>query len=236
MPNFGARRPAGLARRRDSARLGLHQRGGRVADDVHAGLRGALGAVRIDHAVPERRVRLLQRLELHRHVLVAEELPSKFTASCVSPCRIMSSASAYICGVLGVDAVIAELDRRDAAADAELEPAAAHLVEHADLFGQPQRMIERKHIDQRPEAQPLGALRDRGERTRSATAPCRAASNGARRSDSRRSRRGRRPRSASAAPRRTRSAAGRCGRDDRKSRTPAALLGTPSRIVALRRL
>ena len=53
--------------------------------------------------------------------------------------------------------------RRDALADAELEPPAAHLVEHADFFGEPQRMIERERVDERPEAEPLRPLRDGGE-------------------------------------------------------------------------
>ena len=55
------------------------------------------------------------------------------------------------------------LERRHAAADAELEPPAAQLVEHADFLDQPQRMIERQQINQRAEAQLLGALRQRGE-------------------------------------------------------------------------
>ena len=62
-----------------------------------------------------------------------------------------------------IDAVVADLVRRDAAADAELEPSAAHLVEHADLVDQAQRVIEVDRVDQRPEAQRLGALRDGGE-------------------------------------------------------------------------
>src|SRR5437868_8635010 len=35
--------------------------------------------------------------------------------------------------LLGIETVAGRLDRRGAASDAELEPAAAHLVEHADL-------------------------------------------------------------------------------------------------------
>ena len=63
----------------------------------------------------------------------------------------------------GIDAVVAHLVGRDAAADAELEPAAAHLVEHADLVDQAQRMIEVDGVDQRPEAQRLGALGHGGQ-------------------------------------------------------------------------
>ena len=62
-----------------------------------------------------------------------------------------------------LDAEIGNLEGRDALADADLEPAAAHLVEHADLFDQAQRIVKRQGIDQRAEAQSLGALRHRRE-------------------------------------------------------------------------
>ncbi len=39
----------------------------------------------------------------------------------------------------------------------------AHLVEHADLVDQPQRVVERQQVDHRPEAKPLGALRNGGQ-------------------------------------------------------------------------
>ena len=60
-----------------------------------------------------------------------------------------------------VETVEFGLERRHAAADAEFEPAVAHLIEHADFFDQPDRMIERQQIDQRPEPQRLRALRHR---------------------------------------------------------------------------
>ncbi len=63
----------------------------------------------------------------------------------------------------GLDAEERRLVGRGAAADAELEPAAAHQVEHADLFDQPQRMIKTERIGERSEAQHLGALGDGGE-------------------------------------------------------------------------
>ena len=60
-----------------------------------------------------------------------------------------------------IDAVVADLVRRDAAADAEFEAAAAHLVEHADLVDQSERMIEVEGVDQRAEPQRLRPLRHR---------------------------------------------------------------------------
>jgi len=61
-------------------------------------------------------------------------------------------------------AVEHELDRRAPAADADLEPALAQMIEHRNLFGETQRVIERQEIDQRTEAQPPRALRDRREK------------------------------------------------------------------------
>ena len=58
-------------------------------------------------------------------------------------------------GLCKVEAVGPGLERRHAAADAELEAPAAHLIEHADFLDQAQRMIERQQIDQRAEAQCL---------------------------------------------------------------------------------
>ena len=66
-------------------------------------------------------------------------------------------------GLREIERVVRGLERRHAAADAELETPAAHLVEHADFLDQAQRMIKRQEIDQRAEAQPVGALRQRRE-------------------------------------------------------------------------
>jgi hypothetical protein len=65
--------------------------------------------------------------------------------------------------VIGVDPIIGGLDRRDAAADAEVEASAAHLIEHADFLDHPQRMMQRQRVDERAEAKVLGALRHRGQ-------------------------------------------------------------------------
>ena len=64
---------------------------------------------------------------------------------------------------IGVDAEIVQLMRRGAAADADLEPAMAQMIEHTDFFGEPQRMMRRQHIDQRAEADAFGALGDSGK-------------------------------------------------------------------------
>ncbi len=63
---------------------------------------------------------------------------------------------------LMVLAEIGELGRRRAAPESDLDAAAAHMIEHAELLDHAQRVIERQRIDHRPEAQPFRALRDRG--------------------------------------------------------------------------
>ena len=56
-----------------------------------------------------------------------------------------------------IEAERAEIIRIDAGDEAELHAAAQHLVDDRDLFGKPQRMIERHDVAHRPDAQPLGA-------------------------------------------------------------------------------
>ena len=64
----------------------------------------------------------------------------------------------------GIVAVDRRFDLRCAAAEADVEATAAHLIEHAYLFDQADRMIKRQGVNQRAEAQALGALRHRGEK------------------------------------------------------------------------
>jgi hypothetical protein len=64
---------------------------------------------------------------------------------------------------LRIDAVDVLLDGDRAAAQAQLQAAPAHLVEHADLLGQPHGVIEPGHVHHRTEAQLPRALCDRGQ-------------------------------------------------------------------------
>jgi hypothetical protein len=62
-----------------------------------------------------------------------------------------------------VDLEEPDLHRRHPRADAELQPPAAEVVEHADLVDQPQRVVERQAVDERPEPQRPRPLRRRRE-------------------------------------------------------------------------
>ena len=46
-------------------------------------------------------------------------------------------------------------DGRDALADADVQASAAHLVEHTQLFEEPERVVERQQIHERADAQAL---------------------------------------------------------------------------------
>jgi hypothetical protein len=63
-----------------------------------------------------------------------------------------------------IDAEILQFMRRSAPPDAPFEAAAAEVVEHTDLFREPQRMMHRQHIDERPQPNALRPLRDRREK------------------------------------------------------------------------
>ncbi len=63
-----------------------------------------------------------------------------------------------VLGLGGVDVEELHLDRRGAAADPEVEPPPAQLVEHADLLERPQRVVQVQQHDQGPQPQPAGAL------------------------------------------------------------------------------
>ncbi len=66
-------------------------------------------------------------------------------------------------GRLRIHAIQLLLQRHRAATHSYLQSSAAQLVEHADFLRQTHGVVQRGHIDHGPEAQFLGALRDRGQ-------------------------------------------------------------------------
>ena len=67
------------------------------------------------------------------------------------------------------DAEIGNLEGRDTAAHAKLEPTRAHVIKHADLLDETQRIVERQDIDQwaKPDvARPLGDSSEENTRRR----------------------------------------------------------------------
>src|SRR5262252_4617853 len=123
-------------------------------------------------------MRALQRPQDHRHVVksVMLALEGQFVAGKALEDEFEGLVIDFA-GLREIEAVSASLKRRHAASDPELEPPAAHLIEHADFLDQAQRMIERQEIDERAEAQRLRGSRPR--ETARARGRSRAASSGA---------------------------------------------------------
>ena len=75
-----------------------------------------------------------------------------------------------------VNPVALMLEQRATAANAQLQPPAAQVVEHADLLIKPQRMMQREDVDERTEFDSPRPLRHGGEkhaRGRRHPEPCR---------------------------------------------------------------
>src|SRR5262249_33751054 len=130
--------------------------------------------------------------------------------------------------LLEIDAIGVELHGRDAAPHADVEAAAAEMIEHAELFQQPQRVVERQEKEQRAEADaprfaPGGGQKQAQGRRRPergwATASWTRASRDARGGDGCRSRQPRPPAARRADPRRSSAASRRARRCNRRCRT-----------------
>ncbi len=146
--------------------VGVGQRAGLTQEghDVDVVGDGPGDSFRPRNAVPQRRMRLLHRLQRHRHAIEFVELP-------VISQDVMRQTAANDLERLGellhaaceIDTEEPDLDRRDAAADAKQKAPATHLVEHADLVDEAQRVIKRQQIHHRPEPDLPRPLRDRGQ-------------------------------------------------------------------------
>jgi hypothetical protein len=134
---------------------------------VHVLRRGPGHAVDVARRVPERRVRALQRRQLHRHVVVAVVL------AMVSQSRARHPHHEHLERLLEhgprarrVESVVADLVRRHAATHSQLEPPTAQVIKHADLAQQPERRVERQQEDERPQADAPRPLRRRRQEHR----------------------------------------------------------------------
>src|SRR6516162_3289847 len=98
-------------------------------------------------------MRALQRPDHDRDVLEGEAIAAVVDAL-LRETLVEHVQNVLVVGarLLEIDAVGVELHRRDAAPHADVEAAAAEVIEHAQLLQQPQRMVERQQIEQRAEA------------------------------------------------------------------------------------
>ena len=137
------------------------------SDQVHVPRCGPGHALDVARRAPERRIRTLERRQLHRHVVIAIVLPTVGQARAGHPRdehveRLLEHGPR----ACRIEAVIADLVRRHAAADTELEPAAAQVIEHADLAQQSKRRVQRQEEDERPQPNAPRALGRRGQEHR----------------------------------------------------------------------
>ena len=144
--------------------VALGERGRPIGGEMHAALARPGGADLVGGAVPERRMRLLQRPQRHRHVRIGE-MRARMVQGVVGQAGADAGERIHedLARLIVRDLVEVELERRDPAPHADLEPAVAQVIEHADFLDQAQRRIERQEIDQRPQPHARGRARDRAQ-------------------------------------------------------------------------
>src|SRR6202022_152769 len=128
------------------------------ADDVDLVLRRPRCALGHGDGVPEWRGRKLRGVYLHRHVfeivIFALEVDLRLRQRLLDD---VVSLDIHRRRLLRVDAEILQFVPGCAAADTDVEPAIAEMVEHADFLGEPQRMMGGQYVNQRTETETLGA-------------------------------------------------------------------------------
>src|SRR6476660_3954068 len=99
---------------------------------VEISARRALRALRRMYPVPDRRMRLLHWRNLHRHIAEGKSLAGKIQDLAGEALEHqLDGLGIDFLRVRGIGTVVFRLDRNGAAAEADLESAAAQLIEHA---------------------------------------------------------------------------------------------------------
>ena len=131
---------------------------------MHAMFASPRRAGGVRRAIPEGRAGLLRRAQFNRHVPVGV-----VGAFVIQRLRVHAGANAlvrvdeHVARFFVIDVVIAQLERRHAAADADLQPAMAEMIEHGDFLQHPKWRIKRQQIAQRPQPHVARLARQRGE-------------------------------------------------------------------------
>ena len=142
---------------------------GHIPGEACAGVTDEVGAVAARElgvaGAPERRVRMLLRGHLQRHVVEPVELPlvgpayrwsaRRTRISSTSAFRAWASSGRWPQNVCSIAVMPAP--------DPELEAPSAQVVEHADLLDQPERVVERQDRHQRAEPKLTGMASGGGE-------------------------------------------------------------------------
>src|SRR5262245_34899581 len=133
---------------------------GRVqAYDVQTLACRPFGAVDRVDAIPNWRMRLLQRFQLHRDILERKKIAAKIEGSLgESLYDQLQSLRVDLLRLRRIESIERGFGGRGATAEADLQPSAAHLIKHTDFLDQPNWMVKRQRIDQRAETKSLRAL------------------------------------------------------------------------------
>ncbi len=120
-----------------------------------------------DDRHPDRRARLLQRARPQRHILVIPEAAA-IRKDVLAPGAGDDVERLFEAGArVGERHVVDLVFARNAAGKARDQPAVRHAVEHRQLFGEAQRLVQRQQVAVDQQFQVFGALRrGRGEQVR----------------------------------------------------------------------
>src|SRR5262245_15983689 len=109
---------------------------GRIqADDMQALACCPLGAVDRVDAIPDWRIRLLQRFQLHRDVLEGKKVAAKIEGSLGEALYDqLQSFHVDLLRLCRVESIEGSFRGRGSTAEADLQPSATHLIKHTDFF------------------------------------------------------------------------------------------------------
>src|SRR5262245_62219134 len=106
-------------------------RGGIQADDMQTLACRPLGAVDRVDAIPDWRMRLLQRFQLHRDILEGKKVAAKIEGSLGEALyNQLQSFHVDLLRFCRIESIKGSFNRRGTTAKADLQPSTAHLIKH----------------------------------------------------------------------------------------------------------
>jgi hypothetical protein len=101
----------------------------------------------------------LHRLGLYQIVLVVEKLAPEIEHLCVEGAhKDLERFVIHRRRLGGINPIALVFEQGATAAHPQHQPAAAQMVEHADFLVEPERMVEREHVNQWPQPDSVRAL------------------------------------------------------------------------------
>jgi hypothetical protein len=119
-----------------------HCSSGAEADEIVAVPGRILYAFGVVRRIPQRRIGPLQWLKFHRHRIIPVMPACKRQPFAAEPGeKHRQRLIEHRAGVVGIDPMITQFVRDDAAANPQFQPPTRDLVEHRNFFDQPQRIV-----------------------------------------------------------------------------------------------